>query len=424
MKLLYRVALHLLMALIPLLALWSLLFYVAMVDEINDEADDALEVYAEMIMMRHLAGQPLPPLNNGSNNSYELRAVDASYAQKRPRLTFQDAEFYIPDKEEHEPARVLTALFATPDNQWFELKVATPTFEKDDLLETIMGWIAFLAALLLVTGIALTIWVFRHTLSPLYRLLHWLDEYLPGHPNVPVPNDTSIIELRQLNEATQQMANRSEELYERQKQFIGNASHELQTPLAVLGNRMEWMLDEMNLNEEQMAEMLRLLQTQRHLVRLNRNLLLLTKIDNGQFPENATIDLVPLIRHEQEMLDEMFESRHLTCQLSLPEHFIVEMNESLASVLITNLLRNAYLHSAEGAGIEVAIRDGVVTVSNEGTQPLDASRIFERFYQGAKREGSTGLGLALARAVADTYGLTLAYHHHDGHHRFTIHWPK
>lgn len=423
MKLLYRLALRLTVVLVPLLVLWAALFYYATVDEIHDEADDSLEAYSYMIMTRHLAGETLPPLNNGSNNSYQLRQVDSLYAATRPHLQFRDDNYYIPDKREYEPARVLTTLFRTPDGRWMELEVATPTFEKDDLLETILGWIVFLYVVLLISGVSLTMWVIRSSMKPFYRLLQWVDRYTPGHAHEPVPNATSVAEFRQLSGAMQQMVDRSEELYDRQKQFIGNASHELQTPLAVLGNRMEWMLDTMELNEAQMAEVMRMLQTQRHLVRLNRNLLLLTKIDNGQFPESVAVDLVQLIRNEQEILDELYEEQQIRCTLQLPERFDVQMNESLASVLITNLLRNTYLHSAAGAAVEVSLGQRRLVVKNEGTEPLDAARIFERFYQGSKREGSTGLGLALVRAVCEAYGLLLTYQYGEGYHRFEVEWP-
>ena len=82
MKLTTRVTLRLLLVLVPLLTLWAALFYVAMVDEINDETDDALENYAEWIMRRHLVGEALPSQGDGSNNSYELRSVDAAYVAR------------------------------------------------------------------------------------------------------------------------------------------------------------------------------------------------------------------------------------------------------------------------------------------------------------------------------------------------------
>lgn len=424
MKLSSRLLLHLTLVMVPVLALWSALFYFAIVDEITDEADDSLEDYSELIIMRHLAGRELPALNNGSNNSYTLRPVDSLYATTQPRLHYHDAEVYIPEKGELEPARVLTTLFTDRAGQWFELQVAMPTFERNDLMETVLGWIVFLCVMLLLVGIWLTMWVFRRSLRPLYKLLGWIDRYLPGHSTELVPNDTNIVEFQRLNRAAEQMAGRAEELYDRQKQFIGNASHELQTPLAVMGNRMEWMLNESNLTEEQMGEVIRLLDTQRHLVRLNRNLLLLTKIDNHQIPESATIDLVTMIRREAEMLGEIYEERAIACCLTLPERFEVEMNESLASILVTNLLRNAFLHSDEGAKVEVKVAGRALLVMNDGNAPLDATRIFDRFYRATKREGSTGLGLPLVKAIAESYHLEVQYEYRLGQHCFRVVWPN
>lgn len=93
-----------------------------------------------------------------------------------------------------------------------------------------------------------------------------------GRNNPPVPDDTNISEFRRLNEAAQRPPRRSDELFDRQKQFIGNASHELQTPLAVLGNRLEWLLDRTELTEEQMGELFQMQRTLGGIVRLNRTL--------------------------------------------------------------------------------------------------------------------------------------------------------
>ena len=120
-------------------------------------------------------------------------------------------------------------------------------------------------------------------MRPLYILLRWLDSYTPGRNNASVPNNTKISEFSKLNVAVQDAVRRSEEFFERQKQFVGNASHELQTPLAVLGNRFEWLLDNTEPSEVQMSELFKMQHTLGHIVRLNKTLLLLTKIDNGNF---------------------------------------------------------------------------------------------------------------------------------------------
>lgn len=311
MKLISRIVLRLSLALLPLMALWGVLFYFTMVDEINDEADDALEDYSELIVKRMLAGRELPKPNNGSNNSYSIVPIGAPEAAVRPHIDYYDAEVYIPEKEETEPARVLTTIFQDADGAYYELKVATPTFEKDDLLRAILYWVVFLYLLLLLTTISLTVWVFHRSMRPLYELLRWLDDYTPGRRGAPVPCSTRIVEFRRLSAAAQQAVDRSEALFEQQKHFIGNASHELQTPLAVLGNRIEWLLDNTEPTEKQMEELLKMQRTLRQIVRLNKTLLLLTKIDNGQFPESSEVDLAAVVGEQIDLYDEIYaRSRH------------------------------------------------------------------------------------------------------------------
>ena len=424
MKLIYRISLRLSLVLLPLIALWAVVFYFTMVDEINDEVDDALEDYSELIVIRMLSGELLPRMNEGSNNSYTIAPVDENYAATHPGIDYYDAEVYIPEKEETEPARFLVTIFQDGNGQFYELKVATPTFEKDELLETILWWVVWLYLLSLITVVGTTMWIFHNSMRPLYALLHWLDGYVPGHKTVPVPNNTSITEFRRLNTAAQQAVDRSEELLEQQKQFIGNASHELQTPLAVLGGRMEYMLDHAGLDEQTMGEVIQMQRTLGHIVRLNKTLLLLAKIDNGQFPENTDVDISAMIREQKELYDDIYEERDIRCDMHLTGSFLVRMNESLASVLVSNLIRNAYVHSEAGARIDIRIEGRTLTVSNDGVTPLDGKHIFERFYQGSKREGSTGLGLALVKAVADSYGLCVGYRFGEEQHIFSVEWPQ
>lgn len=423
MKLITRIALRLSLILLPLLALWAGLFYFTLVDEINDETDDALEDYAEGIIVRMLAGEPLPQPNSGSNNSYTITPVDAEYVSLRPRLDYYDAEVYIPEKRETEPARVLVMLFRDDGGAYYELRVATPTFEREDLLRTILGWIVLLYMLLLVTIVGVTLWVLHRSMRPLYELLRWLDRYTPGSRMRFVPTETAVTEFRRLHVAAQQAVNRSEEIFERQNQFIGNASHELQTPLAVLGGRMDWLLNHTELTEEQMGEVMQMKQTLNRLVRLNKTLLLLTKIENDQFPDCSEVDLVAMLRDEQALYDEVFATRRLQVRMELPGRFVVRMNESLASVLVTNLLRNAYRHTPEGGSICIRIEGRSLCVENDGDRPLDTKHLFDRFHRESSAEGSTGLGLALVHAVAERYALEVAYRYESGRHRFTVRWP-
>ena len=420
MQFIYRIALRLTAVLLPLMAVWGALFYFTMVDEIRDEADDALEDYSAMIISRILAGEALPQENDGSNNSFEVHAVDSDYAATHPHLSYRDENIYIADKREREPARVITSIFHDAAGNYYELTVTTPTFEKVDLFEAVLGWIVVLYVALLVIVLTITMIIFRRGLQPLYDLLHWLDAYRPGGRPERVPNNTDVEEFRRLNVALQQAVDRSEELFERQSQFIGNASHELQTPLAIIGNRVEWLLDSTTITEEEAGELFKIKKTLSRAVRLNKTLLLLTKIDNGQFPESVEVDLVQMIRESAESYGDVYAEREVSVTQSLPAEFMVEMNESLAATLVTNLIKNAFVHSSNGSEVHISIAGRTLTISNAGEEPLDKEHIFERFYQAARKEGSTGLGLALVAAVCRNYNLRLEYFFADGKHHFEV----
>ena len=420
MQFIYRIALRLTAVLLPLMAVWGALFYFTMVDEIRDEADDSLEDYSAMIISRILSGEELPQGNDGSNNSFEVRAVDSNYAATHPHLRYHDENIYIHDKREQEPARVLTSIFSDAEGQFYELMVMTPTFEKNDLFEAVLAWIVVLYVALLFIVLVVTMIIFRRSLQPLYDLLHWLDAYRPGGRPQSVPNKSDVEEFRRLNVALQQAVDRSEELFERQSQFIGNASHELQTPLAIIGNRVEWLLDSPSITEEEAGELFKIQKTLSRAVRLNKTLLLLTKIDNGQFPESVEVDIVTALEEGVESYGDVYAAREVNFTHNLPAELKVTMNESLATTLISNLVKNAYVHTPQGGDAHIEIVGRTLRVSNTGSEPLDKEHIFERFYQAARKEGSTGLGLALVAAVCRYYNLRLEYFFADGKHHFEV----
>lgn len=142
-----------------------------------------------------------------------------------------------------------------------------------------LGWIVFLYVLLLLAILLINAWVFRRNMKPLYVLLKWLDGYRLDTHSRPLVNPTRVTEFRTLNEAVLRSMERSEALYEQQKLFIGNASHEMQTPLAICRNRLEMLMEDDTLTEKQLEELSKTHQTLESLTRMNRSLLMLCKIE-------------------------------------------------------------------------------------------------------------------------------------------------
>ena len=421
MRLIHNIAVRLSLALFPVITLWAMVFYFVMVDEINDEADDLLESYAEQLMVKKLSGKELPASTIMTDGHYSLSRIAESYADSQPGMTYYDADFYIQETDETEPARFLKTIFRDNEGTCYELIVSTPTFEKDDLTETILWWVLALYLILLLTVIFITLAVLQKGIRPMYHIMDWLDAYTPGKAHGDLSVDTDVIEFKHMEKTAKEAIKRSDNAFEQQKEFIGNASHELQTPLAILNGRIDWMLDSDTLSEENMGELIQMKREIGHISRLNKTLLLLTKIDNGQFPEINDVNLSELAKEQTEMFEEIFGSRNIACKIQETDSpVIIRMNETLATILVTNLIKNAFVHSTDGGKVSISLTHNDMVVENLGDSALDAAHIFDRFYQGSKKDGSTGLGLALAKTIADRYGLGLSYSFADGAHRFRI----
>lgn len=424
MKLIYRVTSRISVALLIVMAIWASLFYFIIIDEINDETDDALEDYSENIITRALAGETLPSVDNGTNNTYYIEEVTPEYARQNPGIRYFDEMIYLQSKEETEPARILKTIFRDAENSYFQLTVAIPTIEKEDLQETILWWIVFLYLLLLMAVIMINVIVLHGSFRPLYKLLAWLDHFKVDSKLIPLDNDTNVTEFRKLNEAMIRSAERNIETYEQQKTFIGNASHELQTPLAICKNRLEMLMEDPEITENQLEQIAKTEETLEHIIKLNRTLLLLSKIENRQFPDRKIISVNDIIRKQMDDYREVYAYRNITVELTEEAQPDVEMNETLATVMISNLLKNAYTHNIDGGTISITIGPSRITIANTGSEePLDPAKIFKRFYQGTKKEGSTGLGLALTESIIKLYGMQINYHYSKRMHIFEILLP-
>ena len=421
MRLLHVITLRLSLLATLILFCWSVFFYYTIMNEVNDEVDDSLEDYAEMIIIRSVRNETLPTASSGSNNQFFLREITPQYAAQTPHVRYEDRDVFIEEKDEFEPARVLTYIFQNDDGKFFELEVSTPHIDKKDLRGAIFYWIVFLFLAILLCILLLNLWTIGHSMRPLRKLLRWLDKYRVGEDNRPLDNPTKIYEFRKLNEVVRESIKRTEVAYEQQKMFIGNASHEMQTPLAICNSRLEMLLEDPSLTERQMEEIVKTRQTLEQLSRMNRSLLLLTKIDNGQFADVADVNFTESIQRLLPDYEMVYASKNIRLQTELQGDFIVRMDESLAQTLLSNLLKNAFVHNHEGGEITIkATTDSLLFENTGAPESLNRDYIFERFYHSSDNRQSLGLGLAVVKAICQRYGLRIDYAFNNGKHAFTI----
>lgn len=421
MKLLYKITLTLLVPLSLTIGIWGWLSYRTMSKKIHADTDLILKSYSSDIIMRLLSGKELPERFNGAYNTYYIQSLTPEEAAESPAVEYGEAEAFLKSQEDFASSRIRSQIFQDNEGNFRKITVSLPTFEQDMLIEHVFWWTMLLFIVLLASVLAIGLVLLNYNMKPLYRLLDWIDRYEPGVQGTKVPSDTDIVEFRKLASAIEHAVTRFETQYEERKIFIGNASHELQTPLAVCSNRIEMMLEHPDMTEALAEEMIKVHRSLSGLIRLNKTLLLLSKIENGQFPQTADVDMNALAKESIELHQEIYDHKNIAAEIDGEDRFVHRIDEQMASVLIGNLVKNAFLYTPSGGTINVTMWKTGFSISNTGNAPLDKDKVFRRFYQpSGRKEGATGLGLALAYSVCMNNGMDITYDFINDRHIFSI----
>lgn len=421
MKLLSYTYRKLALLLFLLMAVWGVLFYYAIIDEVVDETDDTLENYGEILMDSALHDPSILETEGSLMSFYKFTPISEEEG-RHYRQVFYDATVYIELEDEDEPVRVMCTAFRMPDGQYYELKLMISILERDDMVEAMLWYLGALFLLFLIcTSIGIQL-VLKGVFRPLHRLLDWLHCIQPGKEVPPLDNPTKIREFRQLSDAALDMGNRSYKAYEEQKQFIENASHELQTPLAIVRGKVELLAESEGMTEQQMEQLDEIYATLGRAVKLNKSLLLLSRIENGQYTEMEDVSVDEILDELLPDLMDIYEHKQVRLIRKREEQpFIIRCNHSLAQILVSNLVKNSLLHNREGGELQVLTTPTSLVIKNTGDVPLDGEKLFRRFYHGMDgKKDSTGLGLAIARSIALSSLLKLTYEWQNGMHAFRL----
>ena len=421
MKLLSYTYRKLALLLFLLMAVWGVVFYYAIIYEVVDETDDTLENYGEILMESALHDPSILETEGSLMSFYKFTPISEEEG-RHYRQVFYDATVYIELEDEDEPVRVMCTAFRMPDGQYYELKLMISILERDDMVEAMLWYLGALFLLFLIcTSIGIQL-VLKGVFRPLHRLLDWLHCIQPGKEVPPLDNPTKIREFRQLSDAALDMGNRSYKAYEEQKQFIENASHELQTPLAIVRGKVELLAESEGMTEQQMEQLDEIYATLGRAVKLNKSLLLLSRIENGQYTEMEDVSVDEILDELLPDLMDIYEHKQVRLIRKREEQpFIIRCNHSLAQILVSNLVKNSLLHNREEGELQVLTTPTSLVIKNTGDVPLDGEKLFRRFYHGMDgKKDSTGLGLAIARSIALSSSLKLTYEWQNGMHTFRL----
>jgi signal transduction histidine kinase len=303
--------------------------------------------------------------------------------------------------------------------------ILTPEAGREDRL-LIVGAVTLLTVLffaLLLTGfIFLNRRISQRLWQPFYNSLAKIRNFSLEQNKGIVFEKTEIDEFAQLNQSLDKLINGNIAAYTQQKEFAENASHELQTPLAIVQSKLELLMQSQSLTTEQYNIIEDALKALSRVSRVNKNLLLLTKIENSQYMEKDTIDLSELLN----TMMPQFETIAAGKQIQLLPHFqpavTITGNRALVEILLNNLITNAVRYSAAGSDIVLTLSANSFIISNPGASSLQADQLFKRFATAAIQQPGTGLGLAIVKQICHRYNWTIQYTFNNGQHVFTLHF--
>lgn len=394
----------------------SIGFYFVLHYVLIRQLDESLHVEQQEIVNYVNAHNQLPDIENTKHQWTEIRQVAAALQKKATSI-----ETY--NKAENEKESVRQLIFSvTADQKNYQVTVNKSETETEDLLQLIILVTIGMIGLILLSNYLINRKLVTRLWYPFYATINSIKDY---HLAVQQPLQLSrepIDELDLLNDSLNKMTGRIHKDYQALRSFTENASHEMQTPLAIIRSKVEALLQDAEGKEKSIQQLLSIEDATQKLSKLHQSLLLLTKLENRQFLPNENINLTEIIYKKLEEREELIASKKLILQVNC-EEVILAFHQHLAEILINNLLNNVIRYSPQSGKISIWLSDKALSVKNTATgHSLNISKVFQRFYKEDANADGTGLGLAIIKEICNMAGFNITYQYIAKTHDFTIHF--
>jgi len=292
--------------------------------------------------------------------------------------------------------------------------------EPDEILEGIIASLAVTLLILLLFVALASRQMSRLILSNFNRTLKTIQGFNLKQKNRIKLTHTRTYEFKELNQFLEKMTNKALDDYRSLKEFSENASHELQTPLAIIRGKLE-LLMETRIDEKQASLIEGIQNAVQKLSAVNQSLILLTKLENQEYPVKEKMNFSHFVKGEIESFRELIEMKSLSLTTKIEPEVYLNLNPVLADILFTNLFTNAIRHNLMNGSIDVTLSSYGLTVKNTGDPPKVATQeLFKRFKKDKQSSESTGLGLAIVKQICDLNNFIAGYEYTSGLHELSI----
>jgi signal transduction histidine kinase len=421
MKLLTKTILNYLSVTLFVFMFAAIAFYFLLRTEVNQNINLELEKRKTSIIEQLLSAHSsvvTPP------NQNERVIITPLQDVKSPRLNFCDTMFYDYTDKKYVPFRQL-GFVANFNHNNFYIQIYKSLEETDNLIVRIFLIMTILVFLIIITLLITIRFTSLRAWKGFYDTIRKLNAYDISSQNEFSLKQADIKEFDDLNKVLVSMIERIKKDYSNMKEYTENASHELQTPLAIINMKMELLLQSQNLDEKQLKSVADAYDASNRLSKLNQTLLLLAKIENRQFPESKSVIPQTVIDNQLESLEDLIISRKINVVKQYDETVELFMNPYLADILFANLIKNAIRHNLTGGDLIINISKDKITFSNSGKElTTNKDSLFERFHKQSSSPESLGLGLAIVQKICEVYSFTVNYFYENNLHNFSVVYHK
>jgi signal transduction histidine kinase len=311
------------------------------------------------------------------------------------------------------------------NGKWYQLIISSSLVENEDLLGSILLVQSILLILLMAGLLLINRSISKNIWQPFYSTLERMKKYELNKHNSFAQVPTSIDEFKEMQSAIKSLTDRNFMVYQKQKEFTENASHEMQTPLAIFRSKLELIMQTQPLSEEQASLISAMEEVNLRLSKLNKSLLLLSKIDNKQFPQVENISMEQVTKSITDQFRPNAELKNISIDEKFSGAQTIKANKTLIEILISNLLSNAIRYNIEGGELHINLFENILSIQNSGNgEIIQRNKIFERFYKSGDYAGSVGLGLAIVKEICDLYKFDLSYEHVGTFHQFIVRFQE
>ena len=310
------------------------------------------------------------------------------------------------------------------NGQWYQFKVMNVFIEQRDVKRITKNVLKDLFIVLGGILIIFSILISKLLLGPFKETMEKIKTFNLQSGTLPNFPKTSTTEFRNLNAFLKEMLDKNRKDYLTLKEFSENASHEMQTPLAVASGKLELLVESNDLSIEQLGLVQETQQALSHLSKLGEALLLLTKIENQEFAPQTSFNFSEILRKEVATFEELASMKGLDFEKDIASGIQLRLDPGLARILVSNLLKNAIRHNNPDGWIKVSLNQDRLSISNSGPAPaVPTEQLFERFQKNSQTSKSLGLGLAIVKKICQVNGLPIAYRYADESHEIEVSFP-